>query len=171
MFNIYTDKCPILREWADSDAPVFIDFGEGPSIWWFLPRRTDGSRDFVAAFARTDFIAYHLGGKDQKIQEFEEFLKDFSKLFSNYKSTLLPRSPNPSAPQFENSYPIKSFIYWRTKILEADQLTVLEKVGKALAKYKSRTKTLGIKEALTEDQLISLRKFYSDKLKLFKEAG
>lgn len=171
IYKVSLDKNTLLKEWVDSGSLVFFDFAEGPRLWWLLPNSLDSEGLFVVAVFRAEFLEIHRGGATQKNRDFEELLKDFSKIISDYNSILRAQARKPIAAQINNNYPIKDFIYWRTKILEADQLTVLEKVGKALAKYKSQTKTLGIKEALTEDQLVTLRKIYSDKLKLFKDAG
>jgi RNA polymerase-binding transcription factor DksA len=129
-----------------------------------MPRRLDGNRDIVAAFSRTDFIGYHLGGKDQKIQEFEEFLKDFRKLFSNFKSKLIPRPQKPTANQFQNVKPIKDVLYWHNKIIKAPNNDKLRSVGEALKKYQEQTEHIseGVKR-LSDDQLTLLREFYKDK--------
>jgi len=171
IFKVSLEKNTLLKEWVDSDALVFLDFGEGPRIWWLLPKSLDSEGLFVVALFRAEFLEIHRGGAAQKTLVFEELLKDFSKIISDYNLILRAQARKPIASQFNSNYSTKDFIYWRTKILEADQLTVLEKVGKALAKYKSRFKTFGNNAALTEEQLVTLRKFYSEKLKLFKEAS
>ena len=87
-FKIYSDESALLKEWADSDAPVFIDFGPGPSLWWFLPKSPNGEREFVGAFSRADFLELHLGKAVEKTQDFEAFLKEFSGLVAGYYARL-----------------------------------------------------------------------------------
>jgi competence protein CoiA len=70
---VHSDECAVLREWVSSNAPVFIDFGVGPTIWVILRARPDGSAD-VATFARNDFIEIYRGGATQKAREFEELI-------------------------------------------------------------------------------------------------
>jgi hypothetical protein len=69
----FADECAILREWASSNCPVFIDFGLGPTLWWILRQTSNGSAD-VAPFSRSDFIAIHRDGATQMAREFEEFV-------------------------------------------------------------------------------------------------
>jgi competence protein CoiA len=90
VFYISPDENTLLTEWADSNAPVFIDFGPGPSLWWFLPKSPNGKREFVGAYSRVEFVNIHLGGPTQA-QDFEAFLKDFNGLVAKYYSRLRGR--------------------------------------------------------------------------------
>lgn len=69
----FADECALLRDWVGCDAPVFIDFGAGPTLWWIL-RGTPGGSVEVAPFARSDFIEIFRGGAKQKSREFEDFV-------------------------------------------------------------------------------------------------
>lgn len=85
-FKVSSDKNRLLREWSDSDAPVFFDFGPGASLWWLLPKSLNGKREFVGAFSRAEFIAIHRNGEKEKTQDFESFLKEFSSLVLRFDS-------------------------------------------------------------------------------------
>ncbi len=63
----------ILREWSGSPAPVFIDFGTGPTLWWILAQMPNGSVD-VAPYARANLIEVLREGGTPKAREFEEFV-------------------------------------------------------------------------------------------------
>ncbi len=69
----FSNECAVLRDWVGSTAPVFIDFGAGPTLWWILKGTPDGSAD-VAPYSRSEFIEIHRGGATQKAREFEEFV-------------------------------------------------------------------------------------------------
>jgi hypothetical protein len=74
----FADECAILRDWAGGNAPVFVDFGVGPTLLWILSGTPDGSAD-VAPFARSDFIEILRSGATQKAREFEEFVNSLRK--------------------------------------------------------------------------------------------
>lgn len=95
----FAEECAILREWSGSRAPVFIDFGAGPTLWWILAGTPTGSVD-VAPFARSELIAILREGAAQKAREFEEFV--FSLRGTNSgpepQPPARPRSPADSSP-------------------------------------------------------------------------
>lgn len=35
--RVRPDECGLLREWSGSPAPIFFDFGNGPTLWWGAP--------------------------------------------------------------------------------------------------------------------------------------
>jgi competence protein CoiA len=53
----------LLREWADSEGPVFFDFGEEQTLWWLLATPND-IWVYVGQFPRALFIELHLSGDD-----------------------------------------------------------------------------------------------------------
>ena len=109
--RIHANDCAILREWADTTAPVFIDFRPQLNLVWLLPKDFDGTRQYVAIFPRTELIAMHRGGVTQQVDDFAAFLKEFSQLISDYNAHLraqLPAQPVPR-PQYRQSYPTPSF--------------------------------------------------------------
>lgn len=81
----FSDECVLLREWADSHAPVFFDFGGEQVLWWLLKGNPDGSA-YVTSYSRSDFIEIHRGGATQKARDFDEFVKEISKLVAQYES-------------------------------------------------------------------------------------
>jgi competence protein CoiA len=92
-----SDECAILGEWAGSHAPVFIDFGVGPTLWWILSGTPGGSAD-VAPFSRSDFIEIHRGGATQKAREFEEFVNELRNPVSRNKSHSLTQASKRADP-------------------------------------------------------------------------
>jgi competence protein CoiA len=83
----FSNECALLREWAGSHAPIFFDFGEEQVLWWLLTGRPDGPA-YVAQFPRTTFIHIHRGGATH---DFDEFVRDLSKLVADYESHLRGR--------------------------------------------------------------------------------
>jgi competence protein CoiA len=83
------DKCVLLREWTESPAPIFFDFGE-KVLFWLIYKSPNGPV-YVAPYSRNDFIEIHRGGPSQKAHEFEEFVKDSNELFAKYESHLLAK--------------------------------------------------------------------------------
>jgi hypothetical protein len=83
--KMVASECAILREWGSIKAPVFFDFGPGPSLWWLLKCDPEGSA-YVAPFARSNFVDIHIGGATQQKSDFESFVIDIGKLISEYES-------------------------------------------------------------------------------------
>lgn len=100
---VFSDKCVLLREWAGSHAPIFFDFGGERVLWWLLDSRPDGQA-YVAPFSRTDFIDIHRGRATQMANDFDRFVKDISKLVTDYESHLRAQALK-RAPQ----QPLRSF--------------------------------------------------------------
>lgn len=94
----FSDECVLLREWAGSDMPVFFDFGGEQVLWWLLKGTPDGSA-YVAPFSRSDFIEIHRGGATQKARDFDELVKDLSKLVSLYESHLRTQALKRARPR------------------------------------------------------------------------
>jgi competence protein CoiA len=91
------DKSVLLREWAESPAPVFFDFGEEEqNLGWLLDKRPGGPV-YVAPFPRAMFIGIHRGMEKQAARDFDSFVAEISELVANYESHLrvqaLPRLP------------------------------------------------------------------------------
>lgn len=98
----FADECAILREWVGSNAPVFIDFGVGPTLWWILKGVPDGPI-YIAPFSRSQFVEIHRAGAAQTVRDtFEAFVKDISKLVSQYESHLMLKRSGPfPAPGYQ----------------------------------------------------------------------
>lgn len=74
----------LLREWGGgSQVPVFFDFGEEEALWWLLATSHDWA--YVARFARSAFIATHVGGAAEMTHDFGEFVKDLTGLIVGYE--------------------------------------------------------------------------------------
>jgi competence protein CoiA len=90
----FSDECVILREWAGSGAPVFLDFG-GEELWWILKGTPDGSA-YVARFPRSHFVEIHRAGARQEVCDiFEKFVNDLGKIISQYESHLMLKRAGP----------------------------------------------------------------------------
>ncbi len=99
----FSGKCALPREWADSHAPVFFDFGE-KALWWLLSKIPNGPV-YVAPFSRTDFIQIHRGGASQMARDFEEFAKDITKSVADYEAYLQAQAQKRARQQFLQGYP------------------------------------------------------------------
>jgi competence protein CoiA len=82
--RLYADDCALLREWTDSQTPIFIDFGGGQWLWWILPGRLNGSV-YVAQFPRAVFIHIHRIGVVQEGLDFGGLIKELSGLVARYE--------------------------------------------------------------------------------------
>jgi hypothetical protein len=101
--RVRTDECRLLREWSASPAPIFFDFGKGPTLWWLLARQADEPA-YVAPFSRSDFIAIHHGKGPEGAHDFDEFARTIVGLVAPYnahlRSRALARTPvQPTGPQ------------------------------------------------------------------------
>lgn len=70
----FWNECALLREWADSRAPVFFDFGERDeeALWWLLAKRPEGL--YVGWILRADFVGFHVGDITKVNHGFEKWL-------------------------------------------------------------------------------------------------
>jgi len=101
--RVLPGECVLLREWAGSHPPVFFDFGAEQVLLWLLKGNPDESA-YVAKFSRSYFIEVHRGGATQNAHDFDEFVKDLSKLIADYESHLraqeLRRAPRETLQGF-----------------------------------------------------------------------
>ncbi len=100
----FSDNCALLREWADSNAPIFFDLGEMQVLWWLFAKSTNGSA-YVAPYPRAKFIESHRGAATEIAREFDEFMNDIPKLVADYESHLraqaLRRAPTQPLQGFQ----------------------------------------------------------------------
>lgn len=85
--RVRPDECRLLKEWSGSPAPIFFDFGNGPTLWWLLARRADEPM-YVAPFSRSDFIAIHHGKGPDGARDFDEFASTIRGLVTQYNAHL-----------------------------------------------------------------------------------
>ena len=85
--QVRTDDSSLLREWSASPAPIFFDFGAGPTLWWLLARRPDEPA-YVAPFPRSDFIAIHHGKGPDGARDFDEFVRAIDGMVAPYNAHL-----------------------------------------------------------------------------------
>jgi len=83
--RLYANDCALLREWTDSQTPIFIDLGDGQWLWWILPGRLNGSV-YVAQFPRAIFIHIHRSGVVQDGLDFAGLVKELSGLVARYEA-------------------------------------------------------------------------------------
>jgi hypothetical protein len=86
--KVFSDGCVLLREWAGSNAPIFIDFGDLQLLWWLFAKSADGWT-YVAPYSRAKFIESHRCGETEiTAREFDEFVNDIPKLVAAYEAHL-----------------------------------------------------------------------------------
>ena len=82
----FSDDCRLLREWADTNAPIFFDLGEMDRLWWLFARNTNGSA-YLHPFSRAHFIAWHRSTATVAARQLDEFLtKELPQLIADYES-------------------------------------------------------------------------------------
>ena len=78
----------LLREWADSNAPVFLDLGELERLWWILAKNTNGWA-YVYPISRALFIEWHRSSATVPARQLGEFVSDIlPKVIAEYESHL-----------------------------------------------------------------------------------
>lgn len=82
-----SSACSLIRKWAQTEAPVFFDFGIEKNIWWLLPGRPDGVV-YVAAFSRAEFVACYLSNAADKGKDFDAFVTEFAGLANDYEARI-----------------------------------------------------------------------------------
>lgn len=92
----FWDECALLREWADSRAPVFFDFGkcDDEALWWLLAKRPEGL--YVGRILRSDFVGFHVGDAEQVTRGFERWLRQ---RVESYMSHFGPAASNAAIMQ------------------------------------------------------------------------
>jgi hypothetical protein len=97
--RVRSDECRLLREWAGSDAPIFFDFGNGPTLWWLHAKGPDEPA-YVAPFSRIDVIQIGHGKGPEMARDFEEFARTLNESVTQYEQRLQQASGQP-LPDFE----------------------------------------------------------------------
>jgi hypothetical protein len=105
--RLHADDCALLREWSDSLAPIFFDFG-GQALAWLLPGRFNRFV-YVTQLPRAQFIHIQRTGLVQADLDFAGFVKELSELVARFESPAAqpltpPReatgaSPYPTGPR------------------------------------------------------------------------
>lgn len=94
---VMTEKCVLLREWADSRVPVFFDFGGDQMLCWLLSSRP-GGRAYVVFYQFAEFIGIHLGKATEAANDFDMFIADIQKLVNDFEKAQTSRR-TPQQPQ------------------------------------------------------------------------
>lgn len=81
----FPEDCLLIREWADSDVPVFFDLGDQQVLWWLFARSADGAA-YVAPYSRAAFVESHRSSTEELAREFDQFVTDAPKLVSDFET-------------------------------------------------------------------------------------
>ena len=87
LLKVRSGGCALLREWSDSNSPIFFDFGDGQYLYWLIFGKPDGW-SYVAQFSSIDFINLHLGNAPDMAREFDELVADSRRLVGEYESNI-----------------------------------------------------------------------------------
>jgi competence protein CoiA len=101
--RLHADDCALLREWSDSFAPIFFDFG-GQALAWLLPGRFKGFV-YVTQIPREQFIHIRRTGVVQEGLDFAGLVKELSELVARFESPTAPPQPPPRHPTGASPYP------------------------------------------------------------------
>jgi hypothetical protein len=85
--RLWIDDCALLREWADSQGPIFLDFGAGQPLCWLLPGRQNGTV-YAAVFPREVFIHILRTDVVQEGLTLAGLVKEFGGLIAAYERNL-----------------------------------------------------------------------------------
>ncbi|MBS1972638.1 MAG: hypothetical protein JSU04_20185 [Bdellovibrionales bacterium] len=85
--KLNSHDCALVGDWADSDVPVFFDFGDrirsGESeievVWWLLPKDSSGKRNYIMLESKLGLVQ-RLRDDVARVQEFEAILNEFATL-------------------------------------------------------------------------------------------
>jgi len=102
--RVSLDECSLLQEWGDTGAPVFFDFGAGPTLWWLFGKGSEG-RAYVAAFSRSEFIGIHRGGATTMTDEFSKLVIDIEILAANFELNLSAQTSRQATPHLFQQLP------------------------------------------------------------------
>lgn len=83
--RLFLDECALLREWASSPSPIFIDFGDGKVIWWLFHK--NASLAYVMPFTHSDFVSIHHGQAPHLASSFEALVSELSGLVRQLESS------------------------------------------------------------------------------------
>lgn len=78
-------SCSLIKDWADSNAAVFFDFGdliksgdtEVEVVWWLLPKDYNGNRNYLMLEPKARLVQ-RLRDDASRAQDFEAILNEFS---------------------------------------------------------------------------------------------
>ena len=96
--RVSADQCVLLREWAESSAPVFFDFGRGQDLAWLLPKKPGGTM-YVTPLSREVFVGIHRATATQVASNFHSFVEQLGELVAKYESHHRARSSMPIPPR------------------------------------------------------------------------
>jgi hypothetical protein len=86
-----------FRDWRDSNAHVFFDFGEEKWLWWLWPGSSE-QRAYVHEVPRAEFIQMHADVGDRRPITFLSRLQLFARFVASYEPAPPVAPPPPSPP-------------------------------------------------------------------------
>jgi hypothetical protein len=102
VMKVRSEGCRLLEEWADTKAPIFIDFGEPHRVWWLFSRGSSHSV-YVAPYSRAEFVVSHRGENPEAARQFSAFVDELPTLIDNYEKQVATPPPE-SLPQPPGRY-------------------------------------------------------------------
>jgi competence protein CoiA len=92
--KVLSDGCLLLREWADSPTPIFVDFGQAQVLWWVLAKGVSGAA-YVAPYSRAKFIESLRSASTEVVaREFDEFVAEIPQLVARYEAWVASQGTN-----------------------------------------------------------------------------
>jgi len=95
--KVRSDDCALLREWAGSRAPIFLDFDNEQPLTWLIAGCAGGPA-YVGPISRASFIEMHRSGVTQTGRDFDKLVKDFCGLVAQYEPYLQAQALQRSSP-------------------------------------------------------------------------
>jgi competence protein CoiA len=102
--KVHLESCSLLKEWINTQAPVFFDFGEELPLWCIVPGKPEAFVH-VAAIERHEFISLL---RDGAFNAFEELVMKLVNIVSIHKIRHAPRTTQ-VAPQPRTTIPQRPF--------------------------------------------------------------
>jgi competence protein CoiA len=82
--RISSPEGALLRDWSESRAHVFFDFGEEQSLWWLFPG-SDETRAYVRHISRAQFVRIHL---EKGLNEIDSLVENFNAFIGGHETPL-----------------------------------------------------------------------------------
>ena len=97
--TIFSDKCKLIREWAENSPPVFFDFGH-EALW--LLHKSPSNLVYIMRFPHAEFIRMHTDDMPPDADIFDINMKEIGSLIAQYESQCR-EGPSLPPPSFPNS--------------------------------------------------------------------
>lgn len=101
----FLEEYALLREWAGCRAPVLFDFAEESTLWFLLPKNSEGIA-YVVKFDRNYFIQLH---RDGVAKDLNFWFIELNSLLSNFTKRPNPNIRTRTAPPTRLNRPRRRF--------------------------------------------------------------